>query len=152
MLRRNAYSFETHGPSPVMFAKVCIFEAEPTTVTLHAESIYKVSIESGINSIQLQRHTCLLDIGAGLDLINNASLKKEWQTDIKRQQFPGLRTATKEPIILDGTILLIVKIGELKVRIRSENVENVVVNTLLGASFIDRYIRGIFLSKIKVLP
>lgn len=72
--------------------------------------------------------------------------------NIKKRQLPRLRTATKAPILLDGTILLFVKIGELRVRVWFGIVKNLAVDILLGTSFIDRYIQGIFLSERKILP
>lgn len=63
-----------------------------------------------------------------------------------------MRTGTKEPILLDGSNLLFVQIGGLSFRLWFGVVENLVVDVLLGTSFIDRYIHGIFHSKREVAP
>lgn len=69
-----------------------------------------------------------------------------------KQEVPHLCTATKEPILLDGTILLFVNIGELRMRVWFGIVEILAVDILLGTSFIERYIRGLFPSDTEVLP
>lgn len=116
------------------------------------KSTNKVAIKIGINSEERQPYICLLDTGAGTDLINKASLKREWLSDIKRQQLRGLRTVTKEDVLFGGTIPFFVKIGKIKVRVWFEIVEAFAVDILLGTYFIDGYFRGIFLSERKVLP
>lgn len=70
----------------------------------------------------------------------------------KTNQLPRLSTATKERILLDGTILLLVKIGDLRVPVWSRIVETLAVDKLLGTSFNDRKICAIFPCDRKVLP
>lgn len=95
---------------------------------------------------------CLLDTGADLNLVNASMIPPQWAARIKRQNLPRLRTATKEPLALDGTIILHLRLGDLRVRVCFGVVPNLVVDFLLGTSFSDRFIRGIFPSERKIVP
>lgn len=63
------------------------------------------------------------------------------------QELQRLHNATKNPILLGGTILLFVKIGELAVRIWFGIVEKLAVDILFRTSFIHRYIQSVFSSE-----
>lgn len=64
-----------------------------------------------------------------------------------KQQLTRLHTVTTETIVHDGSNLLFVKIGELRIRVWFGVVENLAIYILLGTLFIDKYIREIFSSE-----
>lgn len=152
LLRHQENTPEAHGPSPVKFTEECIFQVQPTAVALLPKSTYIFTFELGVNTQQFGPQTCLLNTGAGLNLISKASQKRQIFTNIKKQKFSRLRTATKEPISLRGKILLFISMNELSVRVLFGIVENLAIEVLLRTSFIDRYIRGNFPSERKVVP
>lgn len=71
---------------------------------------------------------------------------------IKRDILPTLRTATKEPLPLDGLILVHLSIGNIKTRVWSRIVALLAVEMLLDTEFIYRFIGGIFPLEQKVEP
>lgn len=115
--RQQKNVFKNHGLLPEMFGEQWIFGVEPTTIALLPQSTYRATIEIDSPTQQLQPQTCLVDTGSGHSLIRKGSLKKEWVTNIKKQQLRQLHTETKEPISLDGTVLLFDKFGEFRVRV-----------------------------------
>lgn len=84
--------------------------------------------------------------------MNDASQELEWLLKINIQELPRLRTAAKEPILLDGANVSSVKIDELRGRIWFEIFKNSAVEILLGTPLMDRYIPEIFSSEIKDPP
>lgn len=79
-------------------------------------------------------------------------LKMEWISKLKKQQIPRLRSATNKPILLDGTILLLVQLGDLKVGVWFGLVQNLSVDFLLENLMKGRYIHGVFFRERKVVP
>lgn len=65
---------------------------------------------------------------------------------------PRLCTATQEPLRMEGTMHLHVRLGDVPVRVWAGIVHNPVVNMILCDSFINRCICGIFSVKPKVVP
>lgn len=134
-----------------MFAKECIFQVEPSTITILRKSTYRVTVELGSNTYQLELYTCLLDTCTEIDLVSKAILKKEGLANIKKCLLQCLHTAAKEPISLDGSILF-VRIGDWRVRVWFGIVGNLAVEVLIGNLFIDRYIPGNLPSERKLVP
>lgn len=105
---------ESHGSSPVMLAEKT-FSSGTYYCNTSLQVYIKITVELGINCQELQSHTCLLDAGTGLNLFSKAFLKKEWLTNIKKQQLSPLRTATEKPDFLGRTIFLFLQIDELSI-------------------------------------
>lgn len=140
LLQRQNLSPTRRAPSRVLLAEECVFQVVPTTVALLSQSTFKIVVKGDKKVQHLHRHTCLPDMGAGLNLINKAFLKREWLPNIKKQQLPSQRTATEEPISLDGTILLSIQLSNLSSRVWFGVVPNLAVEILPRTLFIDRYI------------
>lgn len=71
---------------------------------------------------------------------------------IKLTDLPKLHTATKEPIQLHGTIFFHLHIGDMTAGVWINYVSNLIVDMLLGTSFIDRFTRDTFFRDLKVVP
>lgn len=71
---------------------------------------------------------------------------------IKPIKSPSLRTASREVVNVEGNVTLFVRIGDLLVRACFEIFENIPVDVLIGRSFIDQCIRGLFPTERKVVP
>lgn len=82
--------------------------------------------------------------------------KQSWRKDdlqtSEKKQLSRLRTATKDPISLDGSIILFIQIGYISVRVWFGAFKNLAVNVLLGTFFIRRYIPVIFPSERRMVP
>lgn len=114
--------------------------------------IYNLHVSIGIHSHLLTSIGFLLDTGAKCNLINVGLLHKERTGSIKNINFPRLCTATKEPIQLYGTILPHIQIGGLPTPICFGISSYLSVSWLLGTTFVDCFLRGIFPGEPKVLP
>lgn len=95
---------------------------------------------------------CLLDTGAGINIIRSSLVPTSWFKRIKRDKLPTLQTATKQPLSMDGFILLNLRLGDLNTRIWFGVAPHLALDIFLGTAFIDRFIRSIFPSERKVVP
>lgn len=77
--------------------------------------------------------------------------KKKMVKQNRKSAIAQLRSSTEKPIALEGTMLLFGQKGGLCVRVWFEVVANLAVDIFLGASFVHRYIRGLFCSEKKVV-
>lgn len=127
-------------------------DTSTTHVAFSAKPTYKLCFSIGIHTHELAPNKCLLDTATGLNLINANLIHLEWINRVKHTDLPRFRTATKEPIHLQGTILLHHQIGNLNTRVWFSIFPNLAVDLLLGTSFVDRFIRGIFPGERKVEP
>lgn len=71
---------------------------------------------------------------------------------IKRQNFLKLKSAIKQPFSSGGVILSPLQVSNLRIHVRLGFVDSLAVDLLLGASFIDKYVRGFFSTERKLLP
>lgn len=94
----------------------------------------------------------ILDTGAGPNLVDSQLLPLSWSSKVKPVADPGLTAAGKQTITVEGVILLHVQLGDLRVRVWFGVVKNLAVSVLLGTSFIDRFVTGIFPPERKVVP
>lgn len=93
----------------------------------------------------------LFDRGAGLKLENRSVLPWQWCNQIKLADYYNPCTATKQAVIIDAIIPMFVRISDLCVRAWLEIVESVAFDVLLGTSFIDRCIWGVFPSECNIV-
>lgn len=63
---------------------------------------------------------------------------------VTRQDFLKLRSANIQPVRSEGVIQLYLQTGDLDIRVWFRVVEDLAVDILLGTSFIDRNIQGMF--------
>lgn len=114
--------------------------------------MYKLHISIGIHSHTLPPTECLLDTGAGLDLMNASLVHKVSTSFIKNTKLLRLLSAIIELIQFHKTILIHLRIENLVTRYWLEIVPNLAVSLLLETLFNDRFIRRLFPSKRKFVP
>lgn len=113
---------------------------------------YRVRISVGVTSQSMMTVASLFDTGAGPNLVNKSFIPRNWHRYVEPIEQPQLRTATREHVNVEGVIPMFVRIGDLRVRAWFGVVENLAVDILVGTSFIDRCIRGIFPTERKIVP
>jgi len=121
-------------------------------ISLFKKRNYKIGISVGVQASITHPVTCVLDTGAGPNLINKDFLPPSWTDKIRPAQDPGLIAATRQAVSIEGVILLHVRVGELRVRVWFGVVSKLAVPALLGTSFIDSFIRAILPLDRKILP
>lgn len=91
-------------------------------------------------------------MGAGLNLIRTSFMPLEWPQKIK--SFTSIRymSASDDPITVCGTILMSIGRWHLKVRVHFLLVDNLAVWILIGTSYMDQCIRGIFAMERLIVP
>lgn len=82
------------------------FPTYSTYIALAKKPLYKVRTNYGIIVTATHTTNYLLDIGAVLKFIRLATIPPSWTRRTKRSSVPQLRAGTKQPLILDGLILL----------------------------------------------
>lgn len=87
---------------------------------------------------------CLLDTGSRRNLLNKSLISSEKNHCSCFEKMPKLRTATQQPLHMDGNKLLHVRFGALWIWVMLGTISNLAVGMFLGTSFIDYFIRGIF--------
>lgn len=119
----------------------------PTDIALTSRPTYDLCILYGISSTFLYTSVCLLNTEASINLIRSEMILQNWASRVNRTCLPFLCTATKQPLALHGVILLHLCFGDLKTPVWFGVAQHQTVDMLLRTSFIDRFIRGIFLSE-----
>ena len=105
---------------------------------------YKVSLSIGRGTDMMIPLVSVLDTGAGPNIINANVLPAVWRTSIKSTSVPPLVDAQSRPLRCLGVLPLIVRIGQFKARVHFVVVTNMAVDCILGTSFCDRHVHGIF--------
>lgn len=86
---------DTNRPSSVMCAVKSTLQVAPATMKSLLKPIHKGLVDLCDNARKLQSKKCLLNAGAGPNLVKKAILKIEFLMNIKIQQLPRLRSAQK---------------------------------------------------------
>lgn len=95
-------------------------------------------ISYGITATLMRIAHGLFDTGAVVNLIQSSMIPTSWAHHIKRDGLPTLRTATKQLLLLNGLILLHLRIGDLNTRVWFGVAPWLAFDVLLGTAFIDR--------------
>lgn len=93
-----------------------------------------------------------LQTGGGPNIVNSSFLPPDFHSLVKDVKEPPLRISTKPAVLLQGLIPLLVSLGDLQALAFFRIIENLAVDPLRRASYIDRCIQGIFPSKRNVGP
>lgn len=86
---------------------------------------------------------CLIDMGTALNSINATFIKSQLSSSVERRCTPVLRKANKQLLPFMGTILTHVPTEEPCVWTLYSIVDNLGIDTVLGAFLIDRYIQKV---------
>lgn len=94
----------------------------------------------------------LIDTGAGPSLVSKAFLHSTCisLSRTERINFLKLGSANKQPLSSKGAVLLHLQMDVLRIRLWFELADNLAEDLLLGTSFVDKYIREVFLAERKL--
>lgn len=122
-----------------------------SNVSICSKPKYKLRLRYGVKTSSMHAVTYLLDTRAGINC--KPMIHPQYCTNcIKRGKMPHLCKRTQEPLRIVETILLHVRLGDLRVEVWFGIVHNLAVDILIGTPFIDCFTRGIFLAECKVVP
>lgn len=93
----------------------------------------------------------LVDTCADLNVGNKNFLQPAWRKSLKATKSTPLRIANRMVVSVERIEPLFVLMGDLRVCIWFGVVKNLVIDLLLGTSFINRCIRGVFPSERKIV-
>lgn len=92
----------------------------------------------------------LFDTGAGPNLISKSIVSLSRRGLIQYWNVRLLRSAKKKPLKLEGVMLLHEHVGDLDVPVWFGVVNELAVIILVGTSFVNGYVRGIFFSEERI--
>lgn len=139
------------------FATVCYsVELSLTTNTLNvaisSKQTHKLRLSYCFNAATICTAIDLLNSGAGNSLVSSTLCPPQTTNCIKREKMPHFCTATQEPLYMEVSILLNIRLRDICVRVWSEIFHKLAVKMLLGTIFVDRFLRKLFLAKHEVVP
>lgn len=94
---------------------------------------------------------CILDTSKGPNLIREDYLETDWLQNLPAVSAPSAQSATNEKVSIFRTVLFHVRMADAGIPVVFGVVGSRAVLILLGTSFIDRYVKGIFLPEHKIL-
>lgn len=97
-------------------------------------------------------HHHFLDAGAGVSILHRSLIPTGWKNCSRRHDLQRLRTATKNRLSLDGSMLLHLHLDKLCTRVWFSIALHLAVDILLGTTFIDWFMSGIYPAGRKVVP
>lgn len=118
-----------------------------SNVAIRSEPTEKPRHSYEVTAATIRTATCLLDTGAGFDLVDSTDLPSKWTNHINRGKMAHIRTATQDPLRVEKKVIHYLCIGYLCVRVWFVIVHNFAVDILLGTTFINRFKLGVFPAK-----
>lgn len=133
---------------------ICFLEKWPQqqkfqfTRSRHTNATYLLFI----SSLHMHKFLCLIDTGTVLNFVGTARILSEWNYLDRHRRMRNLRIVTQQPLHMDGKIPLHVSFCALYIRVWLGIIPNLAAKVVLGTSFIDRFISGIFPLVQKAVP
>lgn len=121
------------------YAEHCLFK-NPGNIYLFNTRKYKVTIPLGLSAHKMYFVQCIFAIRAVSNLIRKTFLHMEWLEAIRLISWPSLRIASNQKVIIVGTILLQIWIGDDHIRVVFAMVKTWAEPVLQQISFIDRVV------------
>lgn len=138
--------------SAICYHKELPVPANTSETTVGAKPTYRCQVSIGILPAAFHLTLFPLDTKAGLNLVNKTLVSQTCEHRIQRGSLPKLGTATKQPLHDKGNLLFYVRSEFFSVRVYFVLVCDLATKMLLGTSFIDGFICGVFLSISKAVP
>ena len=124
---------------------------EQVAICFFKKQNYKVTATVGQRRALMRVITPVLNSGAGPNLIHLLCVVEPWRAVIKSARSPPLIDASNRSIMAIGEVKLHVWIGEFCARVPFLVVTNLVVDCILGTTFLDRHVKAILPLQRKVL-
>lgn len=112
--------------------------------TLFSKKNYEVAIIISLTVSHMPPINCVFDPGAGPHLLQEDLVKPYWLPLIRPCRKSRLKCATNQKVEDVRTITLHVQSGDSRLRVMFGIFRNLAVATVLGTSFIEKCITGIF--------
>lgn len=123
-----------------------------TNIALTVKTTYKVCLTGGIFVSAMRTTHCLLDTGAGVNIIHFSVLPSSWNHYMKRDSKQKMRTVIKQSLPLDKLIFLHLHQRKLNTRVRFDVAPHPDLDTLLLSALSDCFDYGTFPSERQVVP
>lgn len=101
----------------VPLARPIQFPSQVSDISLTAKPTYKLWISYEPIITVTHKARGLLDSGAGVNLIHSSTILNAWKNRIKWNKVLTLGTVTKQPLALNGLILLHFRLGDFSTQI-----------------------------------
>ena len=130
------------------------YEFSPDDViSLFRSRNYKVVGRVGSPQRGMEPKLMVIDTGCGPNLIAREALNESFHRYIRPcPPSAALRSANKSPLRVTGVILLTLQLGDLEARVHFGVVDGLAADIIIGTSFQDRFISGIFPIEQRVVP
>lgn len=117
-----------------------------------AKSTCGLNVTYAITANTMHISVSVLDTGAGVNLTHASLIFSTWQNRIRCNSLSKSRNAKRQPLQLDGKIILHLRLRHLQTSVWFSNAPQLAVDTLLDTAFIKHFIRGSFPPKRKIEP
>lgn len=94
---------------------------------------------------------CHLVTGSIVSLIQSSIIPTNWPYRIKQDRLPEQCAATKQPLLLDGSMLLNLRTGSLTTCVRIGIAPQLAIAIVLGTALTDHLLRGNFALELSVV-
>lgn len=120
------------------------FPSQVSDITLTENPTYKFRISYRPTTIVIHKTTCSLGTEAGVTPTQFSVIPNDWRNQMKRYKLLTLELATKQPLPLNGNILLPLRLNNFNPKFWLAIALNLAVGILLGTYFINCFIHSIF--------
>ena len=126
-----------------------IEENDSREVCMLSGGNYKVDVTVGRKGTMLPLRATL-DTGAAPNLINQDALPADWLSAVRPVNILPFISASKHRLAVRGVLRLTVRIGHLRANVDFFVVPSIATPCILGTTFSDRFVQGIFPQTRKV--
>lgn len=135
----------------ISLAELLEFPQQKGDIALATRPTYELRVLYGPIKTVVRTATCHFGSVMKVYLIRFSMISEKVHNSARRKKFITLRTATKQPLPLDGLIFLHLRLDELNTRIWFEIAPNLAVD-ILGTYFMELFIFDISPLKRKIVP
>lgn len=132
------------------YVEVCVFN-DTDNPTLFTKRNYKSAISLSLTASRRRSAICVYDTGAGTILKREQLVKTDQLPSIRFYDNPWLKSVISKMVEVIGTILVHVRMWKTVLLAISWIVRISAAPVLLGMSFIDKLINGIFVNERKIV-
>lgn len=128
----------------IPYSEFCFFE-DSGELLLSNKRKYTVSISVNIMANEMHPVNCGFETGAGPSLIEKSFLEAERLKALQAISRPSFRNGTNQKVRAFKKIALDIRTKDTRVTVLFGTVRSLAVSVLLVTSFIDSFLKGVFL-------
>lgn len=110
------------------------------------------SISVGLMANKMRTFNNVFDVSSEQNVIREVLVEAEWFSAIQERNRSALKNTTNPKVSVVRMMTLHIRIKEYSVRVVFGVIRHLTVPVLLGTSFIDRFVMGIFSTDRKIVP